>query len=82
MPLVSCDQPIDAGHEMAMADFAFAPEHKELWKRVSRPGPVAARRWNEDRLQAFQKAVELRATWLYQRFYDDLNYQTWTSPEG
>ena len=63
----------------AMADWAFAPEQRELWKRVSRPGRMADRRWNDDRLKALQGAVEQRAVWLYQRFHDDLGYEAWTS---
>ncbi|MGE0469541.1 MAG: DUF262 domain-containing protein [Nitrospira sp.] len=64
-----------------MADFAFAPEHRGLWRKVSRSGPVADRRWDEDRLKSFQDAVEQRATWLYQRFHDDLGFEPWTKRE-
>lgn len=79
MPFISReDQPPMADDAQAMADFAFAPEHREIWNRVSRPGEVNNRRWDEDRLKAFQRAVELRAAWLYQRFHDDLGYGSWT----
>lgn len=66
----------------AMADFAFNPEDRELWLKVSKPGEVSKRQWNEDRLAAFQQAVEQRAAWLYQRFHDELDYERWTSKPG
>jgi hypothetical protein len=79
MPFILCDdQPPATGDAKAMANFAFAPENRELWRRVSRLGKVGERRWNEDRLKAFQQAVEKRAAWLYQRFHDDLGYGSWT----
>lgn len=62
----------------AMADFAFNPKDRGLWQRVSRPGEVSKRRWDEDRLKAFQQAVEKRAVWLYQCFHDELNFGLWT----
>lgn len=64
-----------------MANFAFSPDHRQIWRRVSHPGPVANRKWNEDRLKAFQYAVEQRAAWLYRRFYDDLEYDRWVIDE-
>ncbi len=72
------DQPPSEVDAKEMDDFAFSPDHREIWRRVSRQGPVANRKWNEDRLKAFQQAVELRAAWLYRRFYDDLKYGEWS----
>ena len=65
-----------------MADYAFSPDHRALWKKVSRPGPVAGRIWDNERLAAFQEAVEKRATWLYRCFHDDLGYAGWISEQS
>lgn len=72
------DEPPNVEDAKHMADFAFAPKDRKLWKRVSRQGPADNRRWNEDRLEAFQQAVEQRAAWLYRCFHDDLGYELWT----
>ncbi len=61
-----------------MKDWAFSAEIAP-WRLVSRSGAVADRKWNNERLQAFQVAVEKRAVYLYQRFHDDLEYSSWTS---
>lgn len=81
MPFILCDdQPSQEGYAKAMAESAFAPDHREVWKRVARPGQgVADRKWNMERLNAFQRAVERRAAWLYERFHDDLGYGQWTN---
>jgi hypothetical protein len=77
MPFIKAnDQPPTEEDARAMADSAFASAHREFWRRVS--SGVGERRWNEDRMKAFQQAVEMRAAWLYQRFYDDLGYELWT----
>jgi len=79
MPFISGEQPDDICNAEAMIDSALAPEHRELWRMVSRPGRLADRRWDADRLKAFQQAVEVRAAWLYRRFHDDLGYDAWTA---
>lgn len=72
------DQPPQAADLEEMAKFAFAPEHRGIWKKIAYPGSkVPERKWDEDRLKAFQKAVEWRAAWLYERFYQDLGYEQW-----
>lgn len=65
-----------------LAEWTFPPEYRALWERVSRPGPVTARKWNNDRLEAFQQAVEQRAVWLYRCFHDDLDLAAWTSGQS
>ena len=65
-----------------MTKFAFPLEDWALWKRVSRPDALAKRLWDQDRLAAFQQAVEKRAAWLYCCFYNDLGYAAWVSGEG
>ena len=60
-----------------MARFAFPPEDRVLWEQVSRSGEVGKRQWDEARLAAFQQAVEQRAAWLYNRFYNELGYAAW-----
>jgi len=65
----------------AMADWAFSPEQRAFWERVSRSGEVASRMWDNDRLGAFQQAVEQRAAWLYQQFHNDLGFGAWTSTQ-
>ena len=79
MPFVMRDTQPDLCDKEAMTDSAFAPEHRILWKSVSQDRPLAERRWNADRLAAFQKAVEVRAAWLYRRFHDDLGFAAWTA---
>ena len=77
------DQPPQAAHAEEMANFAFAPEDRGVWKRLACPGSkVGDRKWDEDRLRAFQTAVERRAAWLYERFHDDLGYGQWTNING
>ena len=74
------DQLPQVAHAEEMAKFAFAPEHRGVWKKIACPGSdVADRKWDEPRLEAFQEAVELRAAWLYERFYQDLDYEQWTN---
>lgn len=71
--------PENDGFNKGMKDWAF-PADVAPWQAVSRNFPkVAERRWNKDRLQAFQQAVEDRAVYLYARFHDDLEYSLWTS---
>lgn len=77
MPFILSHAQPDGYDEQAMTDNALAPEHRSLWRGVSREGPLSERRWNPDRLAAFQKAVEMRAAWLYRRFHDDLGYAAW-----
>jgi hypothetical protein len=57
--------------------FPFDEEHLELWRKVAKPGPLDNRIWDADRLQAFQSAVEHRASWLYKKFFDDLQFSSW-----
>lgn len=77
------DQPPQAAHAEEMANFAFAPEDRGVWRRLAWPGSkVGDRKWDEDRLRAFQTAVERRAAWLYERFHDDLGYGQWTNING
>jgi hypothetical protein len=81
MPFVLSGEEPGSCDQRAMADWAFATEHRALWNRVSRPGPVAGRRWNDDRLGVFQEAVEKRAAWLYRRFYEDLRFSDWVEKQ-
>jgi len=84
---ISCKMPFtikDGASEQDKADmakFAFPPEDWALWKKVSRPGLTTERQWDQDRLIAFQQAVEKRAAWLYCCFYGDLGYAAWVSGE-
>ena len=65
-----------------MAKFAMPPQDRALWKQVSRSGKVAERQWDENRLAAFQQAVEQRAAWLYNRYYNELGYGAWIPANG
>ena len=51
-----------------------AKGHEDLWKKASpntpAEGPDTCWSWNEDRLQAFQEAVSLRASCLYLQYFD------------
>ena len=70
--------------DLGFSDYAFSEdvEQIKLWTRVSRSGQVAGRRWNDDRLAAFQSAVEIRAAWLYSKFYNDLEFDEWLKPDA
>ena len=60
-----------------MARFAFSPKDRALWEQVSCSGDVKQRQWDENRLAAFQQAVEERAAWLYNCYYNELGYAEW-----
>ncbi len=81
MDFASKDNPSEED-QADMAKFAMPPNDQELWKQVSRFGKVAERQWDENRLAAFQQAVEQRAVWLYNRFYTGLGYAAWVSARG
>ncbi len=51
----------ECGVDEEMAKWAFPADDRKLWRRVSGPKKLVDRRWNEDRLAAFQHAVESRA---------------------
>ena len=76
MPFAVTDDPSEED-KGDMARFAFPSDDHELWKQVSRSGRGIERQWNEARLAAFQQAVEQRAAWLYNRFYNELDYAKW-----
>ena len=64
-----------------LRDMAFSPDQRALWKRASSPEKVVAQRiWTDDRLAAFQQAVEQRAVSLYAEFYNSLSLGQWASP--
>lgn len=71
-------------------DMAFDKESDPLWRRASgvkesnadaadawQDGINSQPWWDADRLSAFQQAVEMRAAWLYWRFYSELGFATW-----
>jgi hypothetical protein len=81
--LVTSGEP-DGACKQALNDWAFPAEdeHRALWRMASSPEPVVwKRKWSDDRLSAFQRAVERRTVWLYRRFHDDLGYAAWTSAQ-
>lgn len=51
----------------------FNSEQRRVWFDASGNGQD----WNEQRLIAFQQAIEDRAHWLYRRFYEGLEFQRW-----
>lgn len=63
------------------ANFAMSADKTsiELWSKVSYPGNCGDRRWNKNRLAAFQRAVEHRAAWLYCKFYTELDFDKWSA---
>ena len=69
------------GHEIERPAGPPGTYDVALWEKVSRKGKVSDRRWNKERLLAFEQAVEGRAVYLYQRFHDDLGFSAWTSPD-
>ena len=73
--LTTCDK-------QKMADWAFSVEHRAFWEKVSRPGEGPNRKWDNDRLAAFQEAVEQRTAWLYQQFHDSLGLGAWISAQS
>lgn len=51
-------------------------EHKHAWLNCSRDGD-SKRIWDADRASAFQKAVELRTFHLYERYFNELDFDIW-----
>ena len=74
MPYVACDDPLSEDSIRSMAEIAFSPEHRAMWLQASGPAETS---WDEERLKAWQHAVEERTLWLYRRFYDDLGFKAW-----
>jgi len=56
------------------SSMAFRSEAMALWRRASGAHDQV---WPNDRLKAFQQAVEERAAWLYDKFYSDLGFVSW-----
>jgi hypothetical protein len=54
----------------------FPRDSLELWKDAS-PVDWRSTPWSDERMRKFQKAVEARAAWLYQRMYGDLKFFAW-----
>ena len=54
-------------------------DHIQNWKTAS-GFPDSPRIWSKARALAFQAAVEQRAASLYRRFYNDLDFSSWTGP--
>ena len=58
--------------------YAFHPDENEIqmWRKAS---PVNdCHIWSDERLIAFQSAVESRVIDLYQRFFNELDFSAWT----
>ena len=59
---------------MLLTVFDGSDKFERRWQ-VSSGDPT--RNWSVARLSAFEMAVEKRAAWLYEVFYNDLNFSGW-----
>jgi hypothetical protein len=64
------------------SSMGFDPGAIKLWKTASGSDgdehvQAKHRVWPDERLKAFQQAVEERAAWLYNKFYSDLGFASW-----
>jgi hypothetical protein len=62
----------DRGSYQSLLDVAFNAEAEALWGNASK-GEV----WSDDRMLAFQQAIEHRTAWLYEKFYTDIGFCEW-----
>jgi hypothetical protein len=62
-------------------DYAFKAEENEItkWKCASPRGKPYV--WNDERVLAFQYAVESRVLYLYDRYYKEIDFKSWL-PDG
>ena len=72
-------EPLRAGSREAdlwmRSAFSTSPEDIETWIHGD-----ASKGWTPDRVTAFQKAVEQRTLWLYERFYNQAGFDAWLNP--
>ena len=54
-------------------DGAIDPNSRDLWLRASSTDGG----WNEDRILAWQQAVEERSVWLYERLWKEAEFDAW-----
>ena len=57
-------------------DGAMDSASRDTWRRASAPSNSL---WSEDRISAWQRAVEERTIWLYERLWDDAGFSVWQS---
>lgn len=60
---------------------AIPERHKAAWKECSRD-ETSKKVWDKVRATAFQEAVELRAFYLYERYFSDLDFDHWLTALG
>jgi hypothetical protein len=61
---------------------AIDSEQQHAWINCSPESDELKRNWDEpSRTKNFQRAVELRTFYLYERFYHELGFSTWLEPE-
>jgi len=58
-------------------NYAFSPKDSEIQKWVKASPKEGCYIWDDERLLAFQYAVESRVLNLYQHFFNDLNFSGW-----
>lgn len=61
------------GHRPGARDGAMDPNSHDLWLRAS----SADGSWSEDRILAWQQAVEERSVWLYERLWEEAKFDAW-----
>jgi len=75
MPFVSCDAELSECDVKRMAEMAFNADQRAIWRMASGKD----KKWDRERLFAFQKAVEERTHWLYRYFYENLGFERWAA---
>jgi hypothetical protein len=64
------------------SSMCFDPGAINIWRTASGSDgdehvPAKHRVWPNERLSAFQQAVEARTAWLYDKFYSELGFASW-----
>lgn len=62
------------GKHPCARDGAMNPESRDLWLRASAPPDGT---WTEDRIAAWQQAVEERTVWLYECLWKEVGFDAW-----
>lgn len=73
MPFVKENDSPTKDEQASMDAMMFNSEQRRVWFDASGNGQD----WNEQRLIAFQQAIEDRTHWLYRCFYEGLEFQRW-----
>lgn len=75
--LNSVDRMARDGKRPGARDGAMDPSSFDRWLEASAPMDNT---WSEDRIAAWQSAVEERTIWLYERLWEEAGFDAWSGP--